>query len=138
MHRIHTSIFISLLIASVTGCRGTAELPSREDCIVMVSADPTGPLERVDPDPDLLVRTSRELSIPVGGTAYGKDGELYLQFSTQCDNREVNAKKLMRAVLGATADGLDYRSTGIVPGPNTIDVMGDAWREKRGVPFGNN
>ncbi len=41
----------------------------------------------------------------------------------------------MRAVLGGASDTVIYKSTGIVPSPNTIDVMGDAWKEERGTPF---
>jgi len=137
-HSLHTLISTFLLISSISGCQDVAELPSRNDCIVMISGETASPLNKLHDDPHLLVDASRALSIPVGGTAYKKDGEIYLQFTEQCDVREMLAKKLMYALFAAEAESLVYRSTGITPGPNTIDAMGDSWREKRGVSFEDN
>lgn len=125
-----------LMAFGISACDSSAELPSRQDCIVMIAPGDESNLASVSPDPDMLIQRSRDLRIPVGGTAYSGEGHIYLQFSAECEAREALARKLMHAVFGAVSQDFSYRSTGIVPGTDTIDVMGDSWSEKRGEPFG--
>lgn len=135
IRRICISMSFFLLIASASGCDNRVDLPSRSECIVMISSNSASELSLVASDPDLLARKSRELDIALGGASFGGAGEIYLQFSDRCQERENSARNLMRAVLGGASDTVIYKSTGIVPSPNTIDVMGDAWKEERGTPF---
>lgn len=136
MHSIRISTCMFLLIASITACETSTELPSRQECIVKIAPGQDSDLDSIVPDPDALMKASHRLEIPVGGTAYSRDGYLYLQFSRQCNARRALAEELMFAIFGESAEKFEYKSDGIIPGPDTIDVMGDAWKEERGALFG--
>lgn len=135
MRSIRISMSMFLFIASVTGCETSTDLPSRQECIVMIAPGQESDSASIAPDPDVLMKTSHRLNIPVGGTAYSREGYLYLQFSRQCDAREALARRMMLAIFGEDANSFAYKLNGIAPGPDTIDVMGDAWREVRGPLF---
>jgi len=139
IRKIHTSIFMFLVISNVTGCQRSVELPSRADCIVKVTPKAGAATSIVEPDPGKLAQSARALGTKVAGSSRGKDGGFYIQFATRCENREANARKIMGATLGDYAENLEYQSQGIVPGPDTINAFGDAWKDTKGrEPFDGN
>lgn len=67
------------------------------------------------------------MHVPLAGLAVRGPGVAYLQFSRMCTHRFSMAKR----VMSTRYPGTDFRIERdlVAPGPHTIDMFGDAWRD---------
>ncbi len=125
------SILIFMCLASINACSiaATQSLPTRQECIVKVLS--LAPAQtRFDSDGlKGLVATAANIHVPLAGLAVRGPSVAYLQFSRMCTRRF----DMARRVMSTRYHGTDFRIEHdlVVPGPQTINMFGDAWRDGR-------
>jgi hypothetical protein len=116
---------MSLCALCVAAC--VAEKPSRSECIVKV--EPLAPHAPRFNEPDLLrlMPAARSLDIPLAGYAVASPDAFYMQFGARCGDRLAMSRRLLSDAF--PKGGISVREETITPGPATIDISGNSWRD---------
>lgn len=117
--------FIPLCCLSLAAC--ASDKPTRSECIVkVVSSSPAATRFREGGLDDLMPAASRR-EIPLAGYKVASPEIVYLQYGERCDDRST----MSRLLLSDTFPQGNYSISKdmVVPGPETIDIVGNKWRD---------
>ena len=125
------SILIFTCLASISACSAadTQDLPTRQECIVKVLS--LAPAQTKFDSDGLkgLVATAESMHVPLAGLAVRGPSVAYLQFSRMCTRRFSMARRVMSTRFPGAQFRIEHEL--VVPGPHTINMFGDAWRDGR-------
>lgn len=67
--------------------------------------------------------------IPLAGYRVANKKTLYLQYKARCKERIEMSSKIFSYIFNDKKISVDHKK--VVPGPNTIDMVGSAWSDGR-------